>query len=323
MKNTQTVILQTLFALAMPLCIHAQVLVVAGNAEHRAAIVDAKTFESLASLPVGEGPHEIAVSQEGRFAYVAISGPREKPGKSITVLDIKRRTVKTNFDLGEYVQPHDLRVSNDGALLWVTCAPAQTVLEIATDTGSIKRKWKTGQDGGWMLAVTSDERKLYVANFEGKSLSVIDRVHDAARTIPMRGGQMALDVSPDGREVWVGDYENNHITVIASANDSIVATFSSGGERLLRLKFTPDGKQVLAPHGGSKSISIFDARQRAMRAKLELTLAPKVIAISGDGKRAFLTNPADHQATVIDIAARKVERTFATGKTPDGIVWVK
>ena len=51
--------------------------------------------------------------------------------------------------------------------------------------------------------------------------------------------------------------------------------------------------------------------------------APKVITISGDGKRAFLTNPADHQATVIDIAARKVERIFATGKTPDGIVWIK
>lgn len=323
MKNAKTVMIRIMLMFAAPTSMHAQVLIIAGNAEHRAAIVDANTFASLALLPVGEGPHEIAVSQDGRFAYVAISGPREKPGNSITVLDIKRRAVKTIFDLNEYMQPHDLRVSNDGALLWVTCAPAQTVLEIDTDTGSIKRKWKTGQDGGWMLAVTPDERKLYVANFEGKSLSVIERMSDAVRTIPMRDGQMALDVSPDGREVWAGDYENNHIAVIATANDSILATFPSGGERLLRLKFTPNGKEVLAPHGGSKSVSIFDARQRVMRAKLELALAPKVIAISGDGKLAFLTNPADHQATVIDIAARHVERTFAAGKTPDGIVWVK
>ena len=323
MKNPKAVILQILFALMMPLSIHAQILIIAGNAEDRASLVDARTFASLASLPVGEGPHEIAVSQDGRFAYVAISGPREKPGNRITVLDIKQRAVKTNFDLGEYTLPHDLRVSNDGALLWVTCAPSQTVLEVETGTGKIKRTWKTGQEGGWMLAVTPDERKLYVANFEGKSLSVIDRVHDAVRTIPMHGGQMALDVSPDGREVWAGDYEGNHVAVITTANDSIVATFPSGGERLLRLKFTPNGKEVLAPHGGSKSVTIFDVRQRALRAKLELASAPKVITISGDGKRAFLTNPTDHQVTVVDIAARKVERTFATSKTPDGIVWVK
>lgn len=185
--------------------LRAQILIVASNAEHHVALLDATTFKTLATFPTGEGPHEIAVSKDGRYAYIAIPGPREKSGNSITVLDLKQRIVKTNFNLGEYTQPHDLKVSNDGELLWVTCAPVQTVLEIATTTGEIKRNWKTGQEGGWMLAVTPDERKLYVANFEGKSISVIDRGNDAVRTIPMSGGQMALDVSPTAHQVTVLD----------------------------------------------------------------------------------------------------------------------
>lgn len=301
--------------------LRAQILIVASNADHHAALLDATTLKPLATLPTGEGPHEIAVSRDGRYAYVAISGPREKSGNSITVLDLKQRIVKTNISLGEYVQPHDLKVSNDGALLWATCAPSQTVLEIATTTGEIKRNWKTGQEGGWMLAITPDERKLYVANFEGKSISVIERSNNSVRTIPMSGGQMALDVSPNGREVWAGDYENNRIAAIAAANDSIITTFPSGGARLLRLKFTPDGKQVLAPHGESKTVTILDAAQYKMSASIAVSERPKVITISSDGKRAFLTNPGADQVTVLDIANRKQSGTFPVGKTPDGIAW--
>ncbi len=321
MINKKSITVLMPLALLFATSAAAQVLIVASNAEHHAALLDATTFKTLATLPTGEGPHEIAASRDGRYAYVAIPGSREKSGNSITVLDLKQRVIKTTFDLGEYAQPHDLTVSTDGALLWVTCAPSQTVLEIATTTGEIKRSWKTGQEGGWMLAATPDERKLYVANFEGKSISVIDRSNDSVRTIPMSGGQMALDVSPNGREVWAGDYENNRIAVIAVANDSILTTFPSGGARLLRLKFTPDGKEVLASHGESKTVTVFDTKQRQQRASIAVSTPPKVITISANGKHAFLTHPSAHQVTVLDIAKRKRSRTFPTGKTPDGIAW--
>lgn len=321
MINTNVKNLLPLSALFMINTALAQTLIVASNAENHAALLDANTYKVLATLPTGEGPHEIVVSKDGRYAYVAISGPREKAGNSIAVLDLKQCAVKTNFNLGEYVLPHDLKVSNDGTLLWVTCAPSQTVLEIATTNGEIKRSWKTGQEGGWMIAVTPDERKLYVANFEGKSISVIDRSKDSVRTLPMSGGQMALDVSPNGREVWAGDYENNRIAVIATANDSIVKTFPSGGARLVRLKFTPDGKEVLAPHGESKTVTVIDADHYKMSASIAVDAPPKVITISSDGKRAFLTNPAAHQITILDIAARKQSKIISTGKTPDGIAW--
>jgi len=50
-------------------------------------------------------------------------------------------------------------------------------------------------------------------------------------------------------------------------------------------------------------------------------LSPKVMTLSGDNRRALLTNPDDNSVSVVDIIAGKQITTFATGKKPDGIGW--
>ena len=45
------------------------------------------------------------------------------------------------------------------------------------------------------------------------------------------------------------------------------------------------------------------------------------MTLSGDNRRALLTNPDDNSVSVVDIIAGKQITTFATGKKPDGIGW--
>jgi len=299
----------------------ADVLVVSRNGEHQALLVDPKNYHVIAALPTGKGPHEIAVSPDGRSAYIAISGNGQEPGRTITVLDLTQRTVKATFDLGSYRQPHDLRVSRNGALLWVTCAPSKAVLEIDTRSGKILRDWKLDQDGAWMLVVTPDERKIYTANLEGKSVSIIDRRANTVRSIAFESSQIGMDVSPNGREVWVHRMEKQQISVIDVATDKVVATFESGGQGFGRVKFTPDGKYVLVPQSESKNLVVFEAASRRLLETILLSSSPKVITVSPDSKRAFITSPSTDQAMVIDLVTWKEVSTFPTGKTPDGIAW--
>ena len=53
-----------------------------------------------------------------------------------------------------------------------------------------------------------------------------------------------------------------------------------------------------------------------------LPASPKVLALSGDGRRAYLTNPEDHSATVVDLEQGRVLTTVKTGRRPDGVAWV-
>ncbi len=300
---------------------HAGTLLVANNGENTVALMDDATGAVLTTLPTGEGPHEVAVSPDGRFAYIADSGAPTKPGNTVTVINLVKREVAGRFSLGEH-QPHDLRASADGKRLWAACAPTQSVVEVDTATGAITRTWKTGVEGGWMLTASSDDRFVFVAHLEGGGLSLIDLSSGKVTHAVTPRGEMGFDVAPAGREVWAANSENSQISVVDARTSKVLSTFPSGGQSPVRLKFTRDGKLVLVPTGDKKLV-ILSAAGRTIVATVELEFRPKVIAVSGDGKYAYLGHPSEDRVSVVDLTLLKVVRTFFTGKRPDGIAWVK
>jgi YVTN family beta-propeller protein len=309
-----------LIILIIHLAVTAQTLLVASNAEHHASLIHPVTFETLTKLPAGQGPHEITLSPDGRLAYVANTGagPNGIKGNTITVLDLPNRRVKATFNLGDYAQPHDTRLSRDGRLLWVTCAPAQTILELDADDGKILKTYAIKQEGAWFLTVTPDGRKLYTANLEGKSVSRIERATGEAQVIPFETEATGIDVTPDGREVWIA---SGGVHVIDTATDRIVASLKVDDGGANRIRLTSDGKRAVVSLRTKNELAVFDVKARRLLALIPLTLRPKVIAVSADGRQAFLTNPTDDRVTVVDLATRKQVATVPVGARPDGVVW--
>jgi DNA-binding beta-propeller fold protein YncE len=172
-----------------------------------------------------------------------------------------------------------------------------------------------------MLVVTPDDRKIYTANLEGKSVSIIDRDAKSVRSIPFESGQIGIDASPDGREIWVHHIEKAQLSVIDVATERVTATFGSGGQGAGRVKFTPDGKHVLVAQSGSRNLVVFEAASRRLVKSIALSAAPKILTVSPDGKRAFLTSPPADRTLVVDLASMQEVATFPTGKAPDGIAW--
>ena len=316
---------------ALPGWVAADVLVVLNKSDHEAALVDPTTHKVLAKLPTGKGPHEVAVSPDGRFAYVSNYGsfrifregepPRQEPGNTITVLDLKQRAVKATFDLGSYTRPHGIWVSRDNSRLWVTCEGAQAVLELDAATGKILKSWKTNQQTSHMVVPTRDEKKLYVANIGSGSVTVIDRRSDAVATISTGAGAEGIDVSPDGREIWVSNRAADTLSVISTATDQVNATLESGGKMPIRVKFTPDGKQVWVSNARSNTVTVFDARNRKLLGIVEVGAVPVGIQMTPNGKLAFVANTNANQVTVVEVPPRKVLGTFGTGNEPDGMAW--
>lgn len=326
-----SVLQMPLAVLAVPLLSAAQVLVVLNKSDHEAALVNPATYEVVAKLPTGKGPHEAATSPDGRTAYVTNYGsfavfregerPRMEPGNTITVLDMEEQEVRDTFELGSYTQPHGIWVSRDGSRLWVTCEGAKAVLEIDAGSGEILKSWETEQDVSHMIVPTPDESKLYVANIGSGSVTVIDRTTDIVKSIPTGEGAEGIDVSPDGREVWVSNRAAHSLSIIEVARDRVLVNFESGGEVPIRVKFTPDGKQVWVSNARSNAVSVFDAESRQRLGTIEVGAVPVGILMTPDGERAFVANTNANQVTVIDVPNRKVLRTFTTGTEPDGMAW--
>ena len=283
-------------------------LVIAYMDESRVALVDGNTFQTLATLETGKNPHEVRVSNDGRHAYVAA-------GKTITVVDLKGRKVKANFDLGSY-SAHDIRVSRDGRRIWAACARQQSILELDSETGETLRTYKTEQEGSWFVEVTPDERKLYTPNLEGKSVSVIERGTGRVKVIRFEHLVYGIDITPDGREVWVSGRD---LAVIDTAADEVIATVKTSEAETGRVRLTADGKKAVVAL--SKTLAVVDVKTRRLLSETALGASPKVLTLSGDGRRAFLTNPGDNSVSVVDIVTGRPLGTFPTGKKPDGIGW--
>ena len=295
-----------LLSTALPL--KAGVLVVAYMGESRVALVDSTTYQTLATLDTGKDPHEVRVSPDKRHAYVAA-------GRSITAIDLKGRKVKATFDLGTY-SAHDIRVSRDGRRLWAACAGAQTILELDAETGKVIKAYKTDQQGSWFVEITPDERKIYTPNLEGKSVSVIDRATGTVKIIRFEFPVYGIDITPDGKQVWVS---GGDLALIDTATDEVIARVKASEAETGRIRLTSDGKKLVVAL--SKKLAVFDAKTRRLIGETELGSSPKVLTLSGDNRRAFLTNPDDNSVSVVDIVAGKQLATFKTGTKPDGIGW--
>lgn len=103
-----------------------------------------------------------------------------------------------------------------------------------------------------MLVAAPDDRRVFGANLEGGSVSVIDRGRETVGTVPLTPGQIGIDVSPDALEVWSASFQSNEIAVIDATSGSVLMRLADLVPSPGRLRFTPDGQRVLIVYGGSE-----------------------------------------------------------------------
>ena len=309
----------------------AETVVVVCKSDFELALVDPATEKVILKLPTGLGPHEVAVSPDGRTAYVSNFGrysvyppgdtAHDKAGNTITVIDLVDRKVKTTFDLGTHTGPHGMTVSHDGKLIWATTETPQAVLELDSGTGKILHVWNTNQERSHMIVATPKETKFYVTNTVSGSVSVIDRSTGEVKVVSTGPGTEGIAISPDGKEVWTASRLDDKISIISTATDSIVAAFPSGGKGPKRMGFTPDGAQVWVTNPSSNQATVFDARARELIASLTLSKSPSGIEFSHDGRHAYITNANANELSFLDVASRKILSTMPIGTDPDGVAW--
>jgi YVTN family beta-propeller protein len=311
----------------------ADTVVVVCKSDFQLALVDPATEKVLVKLPTGRGPHEVAVSPDGRTAYVSNFGrysvypasdtEHDKAGNTITTVDLVNRKVKATFDLGTHTGPHGMIVSHDGRLLWATTETPQAVVEIDAASGKILHVWNTSQQRSHMIVTTPNETKFYVTNTVSGSVSVIDRSTSEVKVVSTGPGTEGIAISPDGKEVWAASRLDDKISILSTNTDTIVAAFPSGGKGPKRMDFTPDGTEVWVTNPGSNETTVFDARARELLATLTLSKGPSGVYISSDGRQAYITNANANELTFIDVATRKNLSTIPIGTDPDGVAWSK
>lgn len=306
-------------------------MLVASNMDaHTVSLVDIASGRTLATTPVGTGPHEVAIAPNGKQAVVAIYGNRESIGSSLAVFDLTKPTAAPRVvELGPgNVRPHGLAYLPDGVSLLVTGERAQRVLVVNIATGAIDSTMSTKQATTHMIKLSKDGRRAFTTNIAAMSVSAIDvPSRTVAAPFAVNARIEGIDVTPNGDEVWVGGNESKRVYVLDGKTGAIKATLEGFG-MAYRLAITPDAATAVVSDPGSEQIHLVDVPTRTIRKTISVPAAlptegehpsPQGIALSRDGAFAYVTLKAVAKVAVVNTKTGEIVKTLTVGAGSDGV----
>jgi YVTN family beta-propeller protein len=322
-------------------------LLVLEKEQNTLVIVDPASLTVVARVPVGDNPHEVAVSDDGKIAYITNYG-----GNTIAVVDLVAQKPLAPIDLGALRLPHGLEFV--GGKLYFTAEGAKVVGRYDPATQKIDWVIGTGQNRTHMVTVSKDLKTVFTSNVSSATISIIEQgpaqggppprgpggpgrgPYPAGRpggppmrgpgldwivtNIPVRPGSEGFDLTPDGRELWVANALDQTISIIDVASRKVVQTIPST-EAANRLKITLDGKYAFVSDMSGNDLLVIDVATRKEYKKIALPASSEGLLMAPGGRTAYTTLNTRDAVAVIDLETMKMTGEVKTGRGPDGLAW--
>jgi DNA-binding beta-propeller fold protein YncE len=267
-------------------------------------------LKQIGSLQLGFEPRGLAISPDGKLAYVALT-----TGAAIAVVDIDRLQVLDRIAVGRW--PRTLALSPDGNRLAVGCSGAGGVAIV--DTVARKQLFLedfVGLNFGQMQ-VTADGSQVYFpwANYRQTPITpanirrgwvIASRIARLPLDRAARREAIALD--PEGRAV--GD----PFGLALSPDEQTLVCTASGTHELLVYKLPGLPFQDYGGPGDHIHPDLLKDRERFDR--IPLGGRPMTVRYSKRGDQAFIANYLLNAIQVVDVANRKLARTISLGSAP-------
>ncbi len=301
-----------------------KLLLALSKADHTLAIIDPATLKVMARVPVGEDPHEVIASTDGKTAYVSIYGGGAL--HEINVIDLLAQKPLKDVDTRPLYGPHGIEFAN--GKVWFSAEGSKAVGRYDPATGKLDWSMGTGQDRTHMLYVSADAKKIFTTNVHSGTVSILTsngkpREDWSQTVIPVARGCEGFDVSPNGKQLWTAGSDDGSIAVIDVETEKLITTIDAKAVGANRLKFTPDGKMVFITSLSSGDLLIYDAQSQKERKRVKVGKGAAGILMVPDGSRAFVACSPDNYIAVIDLKTLEVTGHLEVGRSPDGLAWAE
>jgi len=185
-------------------------LFVLNNSDGKLYILDANTGKAISTLEVGDHPFACTLNGEGTLLGIADIGGSEVV--AVRVEDPAKPEIVSHLATGDH--PNDLTLSTDNRL-FVSCGNADQVdvfdatngQPIETIRTTLSPKAPSGS-GPNSVAVSPDNKTLYVANEDNNDVCVVDiSARGSAKVkgfIPTGWFPTNVKVSPNGKKLIIG-----------------------------------------------------------------------------------------------------------------------
>ncbi len=257
-------------------------ITVEGTKPGKLVWIDPTTDKVTDTMDVGPEPNQLAVTPDGKLAYVPCSDGNWE------VIDLAKKKIVERIMIGG--RPHNTLCSPDGKRMYLAPmgSPKKvSIVEVATNKiigeipfSSVVRP----------IALTKDEKHLF-ANVDGlvgiEEADIADRkmIHRVEadlsadeKKVPSRSHGVA--VRPDQKELWECDVEHHavHVYDISGDKPKQIATIPMG-QAVYWLTWSPDGKTAYVAVRGADEVAVVDTESKKITARIDAGKVPKRLLV--------------------------------------------
>ena len=238
---------------------------------------------------------------------------------TITIVDAARLTLLATVPTCK--RPRHMQLLPGGTQLLVACGESHAADLIDVATRSSLRRVPLGDDPE-AFDLSPDGKTLYVTHEDEGTLGFIDLASGRQSTaVPVGKEPEGVKVSGDGKMVYVTSEVANLVHAIDVASAKVLHNIKVG-KRPRRMVLTPDGAELWVTNELDASVSIVSTKTHAVIHTLRFTLpgaraqdiTPVGIAMTRDGKRAFVGLGRANHVAFVDVAQREVTHRVLAGK---------
>jgi YVTN family beta-propeller protein len=310
---------------ATPALAHDPVAFLVAQPYEDATSIDLAT-NAVSHTPIGWQIGEFAFSPDGRTAYAAT-------GEGIKAINVETKQLEGET-IGHEGWIQHIVVTPDGSMAFADEEKSQRIFAIELGgQREDKQIWLDEVGGVEALAIAPDGSTVFVMDSRLHGVISVDvATHAASAPIVVAAGEetlAAMAMSPDGHTLYVADRSSATIVPVDVATRSAAAPIHLGDWAITAIAVSPDGETAYVTGKAYDApvqipgVVPVDLSTGAVGAPIaigtEPSEEPNSIALTPDGRMAYVTSYETGSVTPINLTTRTAETAIAVGGYPTAI----
>lgn len=262
--------------------------------------VDTETGTAGTPVPLSGQPFDVAITPDGKTAYVAAAPS--------AVIPVDTATGAAGTPISVANAPRRIAISPDGATAWVALTESRQLQPVDLATGTAGEPVVLASRPR-DLAIAPDGAAAYVAVLASQveeSITGVEKVDLETGTVAERIESIAtmddIAITPNGATVYAIMSGTNQLLVIDTETDTAGPPIG-GGFQPQSIAINPVLEQAYTTNFSQNRITIIDTALNQQGSHVGVGKEPYGIAVTPDGALALTANRSSRNVSVIDLDA--------------------
>ena len=301
-------------------------LYVTNSAGDDLTVIDPRTMAVIRTVKVGEHPHGVIASPDGKKLYVSIEGTNE-----LIAVDTYTDKIIARVSVGR--SPNQIAITRDGRFVFVPLRDDNAVDVVDTAAMKVVDRIKVPAMPHNAYA-SIDGRHIYIGSMMGSRITVIDAsTRKVLHEIAPGNWVRPIAIKRDESLAYTALSELHGFVVVDLKSQKVIRRFELPSlppgtpEPYLKtythgLALTPDERELYVTSMPGNAVFVFSVPELKQLAKIEVGKDPNWIAVHPDGHLVFVSNSSSDSVCAIDTHTKKVVATITVGRTPKRLIVV-